>query len=351
MNGAGLVKNAWYVCAWDHEVGETPLQRWICGEPAVLWRRRDGRVAALADRCPHRDASLSRGRVVDGEIQCGYHGLRFDADGACVHMPGQSRIPAGACTRAYPVVERWGWVFLWPGDAGRADPALLPDFHWKDDPEWAGKGETLHVKANYGLLRDNLLDLSHAHFVHQRTLATDGVIEFPTETGFDGKRLTVERDMRGIAPSPFFARCGGFAGSVDHRQRIEFTPPGNIVIHLRVASAAQANHVVEMRVLNALTPETDRTTLYFWSLLRNMELEDDSLTEWTFQANKSTFDEDVAVIEPQQVMIDRAPAPARSIRWSVDKGVTQAQRWVDRLVEEEAHPAPDGARMDAIPAT
>ena len=334
-----LLRNAWYVCAWDHEIGAEPLQRWICGEPIVFWRRTDGRPAALADRCPHRDAPLSLGKVIGDDIQCGYHGLCFDAEGRCVAVPGEDRIPAEARTRSYPVVERWGWVFVWTGDPARADPASIPDYHWKDDPAWSGKGETLHVKAHYGLLRDNLLDLTHAHYVHRQTLATDGVIEFPIETDFDGERLSVVRDMRDIAPSPFFSRIGRFTGNVDHRQEIVYTPPGNIVIKLRVAGAAgEANRTVGMRVLNALTPETAKTTHYFWSLLRDVELDDEELTRWAFQANKDTFDEDVAVIEPQQRMIDTAPEPARPIRWSVDKGVTQAHRWIERLLDEEAGP-------------
>ena len=332
-----LLKNAWYVCAWAGEIGATPLQRWICGEPIVFWRRRDGRPAALADRCPHRAAALSLGRVIGDDIQCGYHGLTFDSGGRCVAVPGEDRVPAGARTRAYPVVERWGWVFVWTGEPERADPDLVPDYHWKDDPAWVGKGETLHVKAHYGLLRDNLLDLSHAHYVHRQTLATDGVIAFPVETEFDGERLRVVRDMRGIAPSPFFSRMAGFTGKVDHRQEIVYTPPGNIVIKVSVAGAAkEGNRAVGMRVLNALTPETARTTHYFWSLVRDVALDDDDLTQWAFQANKDTFDEDVAVIEPQQQMIDTAPEPARPIRWGVDKGVTQAHRWIDRLLREEA---------------
>ena len=228
-------------------------------------------------------------------------------------------------------------MFVWTGEPERADPGLIPDYHWNDDPAWVGKGETLHVRAHYGLLRDNLLDPSHAHHVHRQTLATDGVIAFPVETDFDGERLRVLRDMRGIAPSPFFSRMAGFTGKVDHHQEIVYTPPGNIVIKVRVAGAAkEGNRAVGMRVLNALTPETARTTHYFWSLVRDVALDDDDLAQWAFQANKDTFDEDVAVIEPQQEMIDTAPAPARPIRWGVDKGVTQAHRWIDRLLREEA---------------
>jgi len=92
-------------------------------------------------------------------------------------------------------------------------------------------------------------------------------------------------------------------------------------------------------VRDALTPENAKTANYFRSLVRDVALDDEEITQWAFQANKDTFDEDVAVIEPQQRMIDTAPEPARPIRWGVDKGVTQAHRWIERLLDEEAGPA------------
>lgn len=330
-----LLKNHWYVCAWSHEVTREPMQRWIADEPLVFWRREDGTAAALADRCPHRDAPLSLGRVVGDNIQCGYHGLEFDSAGDCVKVPGVEKAPAGLCTRVYPLVEKWGWLFVWPGDPAQADEAKVPDYHWLDDPDWAGKGGTLHVKCHNGLLRDNLLDLSHAHYVHQQTLATDAVVDIPVETTFDGERVTVVRDMQDVETSPLFKRIGGFEGRVDHRQQIEFTPGCNIVIKVRVGGRS-SNKVVEARVLNALTPETENTTHYFWSLQRNHDLDDDELTDFMWKANHNTFLEDVTIIEPQQQMIDRAPKPARPIRWHIDKGVDQAQRWVAKLLREEA---------------
>ncbi|MEQ8699847.1 MAG: aromatic ring-hydroxylating dioxygenase subunit alpha [Bauldia litoralis] len=330
-----FLRNYWYVAAWSHEVGREPLQRWLLGEPLVMWRREDGTPAAVADRCPHRGAPLSTGCIVGDDIQCGYHGLRFDGGGACVGMPGAPKIPGGLSTRAYPMVEKWGWVFAWMGDPDKADEAELPDYHWKNDPDWTGRGETLPVAVNYTLVRDNLLDLSHAHFVHQKTLATDAVVDVPVETEFDGKAVRVIRDMRGIEPSPFFKRLGGFNDKVDHHQVVEFTPAANIVIKVTVRSAANPDHSIGMRVLNAMTPETEGTTHYFWSLERNTKLDDAELTDAMFTANRDTFFEDVTVIEAQQKYLDRAPAPERPIRWHIDKGVDQVQRWVDKLVREE----------------
>lgn len=331
-----FLRNYWYVAAWSGEVGRAPLQRWLLDEPVVMWRRADGTPCALADRCPHRGAPLSNGRVVGDDIVCGYHGLGFCGDGNCTQVPGVETLPAGLSTRAYPAAERWGWIFLWMGDPALADEAEIPDYHWNDDPGWAGRGETLPVAVNYTLVRDNLLDLSHAHFVHQNTLATDAVVDAPVKTEFDGESLRVIRDMRGIEPSPFFKRLCGFNGAVDHRQEVKFTPAANIVISVKVRSTENPDHAVENRVLNAMTPETDRSTHYFWSLQRDTQLDDEALTDAMFTANRDTFFEDVAVIEAQQKMLDTAPEPAARVRWHIDKGVDRAQRWVEQLLREEA---------------
>ena len=91
-----FLRNAWYVAAWSGEVADAPLARTLLGEPVVLFRVEDGAPVALQDRCCHRQLPLSMGKVVGSEIQCGYHGLRFDAEGRCNHVPGQSAVPPGA---------------------------------------------------------------------------------------------------------------------------------------------------------------------------------------------------------------------------------------------------------------
>src|SRR5262245_60786802 len=124
-----LLRNAWYIAAWADEVaGEQPLARRICNEPIVLFRDRAGRIAALADRCCHRAAPLNMGIVVEGGIQCGYHGLVIDGSGCCVHIPGQPQIPESARVRNYPAVEKDRIVWVWMGDAAKADTAMIVDY-------------------------------------------------------------------------------------------------------------------------------------------------------------------------------------------------------------------------------
>src|SRR5688572_2143212 len=145
-----FVNNAWYVCAMSDEVGRTPLGRVALKQPLVLFRKEDGTPVILEDRCVHRRLPLSLGRLIGDTLQCAYHGLRFDCDGACVHIPGQRSIPPTARVKSYPAVERYGWVYAWMGDPERADPGAIPDFPRRvDDPEWRSLRGLLPIKCNY----------------------------------------------------------------------------------------------------------------------------------------------------------------------------------------------------------
>ena len=102
-----FLKNAWYVGAWGTEVGRQKLlRRTLLNEPVVFFRQEDGTPVALADKCAHRHAPLSEGKLVGDNIQCPYHGLEYNAAGDCVRVPGQSQIPPGCRVQSYPVVER-----------------------------------------------------------------------------------------------------------------------------------------------------------------------------------------------------------------------------------------------------
>ena len=97
---SGWVKNAWYVAAWTHEIAPGRIHaRTIIDQPVVLYATSDGTIVALEDRCPHRFAPLSLGRLEGDHLRCMYHGLKFAPDGSCVEIPGQKMIPAGACVR------------------------------------------------------------------------------------------------------------------------------------------------------------------------------------------------------------------------------------------------------------
>ena len=333
------LRNYWYVGAWSHEVTtEKPFQRFMLGEPMVFYRTEDGRAAALHDLCPHRFAPLSTGRVVGDGIECGYHGFTFDPNGACTCIPGMEKVPEKVRVRGFPVVEKWGWVFVWMGEAEAADESQLTDFHFLDDAEWAGKGETMPVKAGHELLRDNLLDLTHAKFLHRTTLTTDAVTEFPVEATTTSSQVNVRRRMVDIKQtSPLWTKVGGFTENVTQWQNVEFTPPANIVIKMGVHSSESATEDkrIEFRILNSLTPETETTTHYFWAIMRNFKVDDPDMTEMTFAGNKEAFKEDQWMVEKQQEMMNRLDEPT-PIAVPHDRGVLNVTQLTERLKRQEA---------------
>ena len=335
------LKNCWYVAAWNHEVDDGPLGRVILDEPVVLYRADDGSPVALEDRCVHRRAPLSHGSIEARGLRCGYHGLLFDQTGACVEVPGQTRMPPDASVKSYPVVERWRWVWIWMGEAERADPALIPDYHWNDDPAWISLGDRFYVKGNYRLIVDNLLDLSHVQFVHASTLATAAVVDYPAEVTRDGQHIRIDRwIMDGPAP-PMFEKAGGITGGVDRWQLISWTPPTHVVIDVGCArsgtGAREGNRAdgIEMYSNHTITPETATTSHYFWHHARNFRLDDSKTTEYLAGAATAAFSEDVVIIEAQQESMESAPKGRPRIDINADSGVLQAARILDCLIDTE----------------
>lgn len=311
-----FVKDAWYVAAWSADVAaDALLGRVLLGKPVVLWRLPDGTPAALEDRCCHRSLPLSLGRVAGAALRCGYHGLEFDAAGDCVRIPGQERIPPGARVRSYPAVERHRWIWVWMGDPAAADPAAIPDFRWLDLPGWTAPAGQFRVAAHYQRLVDNLLDFSHLQFVHRRTIGTDAVADVPSRVEKLGDGLEVARWIPDSPPPPLFDEAyGGFPGNVDRWMNCRFTVPSSVAFDIGCAEAGTGadrgdrSRGVEIRSLHAITPESDRSTHYFWAYARGFRANDAALTAMMAEGARRTFEEDVEVLAFQQDMLDRAGA-------------------------------------------
>ena len=223
-----FLRNYWYVAASDHEVERRPVGRIILGEPIVFYRLEDGTPVALEDRCAHRHLPLSMGKLVGDTLQCHYHGLRYDKTGTCVRVPGQDLIPRSARVKCYPVVERYHWLWIWMGDPALADPDKITDFHWFDDPNWGAKGHYLHVNANWQLIVDNLLDLTHLAFVHETTIGNSALVDQATvKVARNQENVVVTRWIIDAPAPPTFVKAGNFsrAMSIDGRSSISCRRP------------------------------------------------------------------------------------------------------------------------------
>jgi phenylpropionate dioxygenase-like ring-hydroxylating dioxygenase large terminal subunit len=335
-----FLKNYWYVAAWSNEIERQPLGRILLNEPVVFFRKQDGAVAALEDRCSHRSFPLHKGRLVGDTLECGYHGMTFDCSGHCVKVPGQAQIPSGADIHVYPIVEQWGMVWIWMGDPAMADPTSITDCHWLDDPDWGAKGERLHVDCNYQLLTDNLLDMSHLTFVHPNTIGTAAnvdKVQIKNEIAEDA--VTITRWLIDIEPPPTYARVG-FKGNIDRWQILKFDPPAFVSLYAGATDtgtgAPEGNRQggVGIRNVNAITPETDRTTHYFWAIAQDRAPHDENATATVFHEIQKTMQEDIAVFHAQQRSLDLKPnAPMVNIK--SDAGPLAARRIIDRLLQVE----------------
>lgn len=354
-----FLKNCWYVAAWGSEVGRLSLMRRILlNEPVVLYRRTDGTPVALEDRCCHRHAPLSAGRVRGDNLECGYHGFTYDPSGACVLIPTQDAIPPGARVRSYPVIERHRFIWIWMGDPALADETLIEDFHWLHDPAWRYKGERLELKGNYLLLVENLCDLTHLPFVHSSSLGATAVPhrENPGEVVRNGNSISVERWTENVPVTSYFRAVAGFPREavVDRWMNLVFTPPAFVRLDIGAALAGTGARTgnrskgVTTRNLNAITPETEASTHYFWAQAQNFGTDDPSIADLDFRMTHGAFLEDLRMIAGQQANIDLDPNAPR-INVATDSGGMQARKIVETLIEAERRGA--AVRLTPLPLT
>ncbi|MDR6416333.1 aromatic ring-hydroxylating dioxygenase subunit alpha [Pseudarthrobacter sulfonivorans] len=342
----GYPLNAWYVAAWDHEVTRKPMARRIADRPLALYRTEDGKAVALADACWHRLAPLSMGKTVgkDG-IQCPYHGIVYNSAGRCASMPAQESINPSATVPSFPVVERNRFVWVWLGDATKADPDLVPDMHQMDSPDWAGDGETIFAPCNYQLVLDNLMDLTHEEFVHASSIGQEELSESEFVVTHDDRTVTVSRWMLNIDAPPFWLknlrdRFPGFEGKVDRWQIIRFEAPSTIRIDVGVAKAGTGapegdrSQGVNGYVMNTISPETAKSCHYFWAFMRNYCLDSQLLTTQLRNGVHGVFGEDEAMLKAQQEAIDANP-DYEFYSLNIDAGGMWVRRMIERMLQAE----------------
>ena len=339
-----FVKNAWYVACMAHDVADQPFGRRICGQRMVFFRGDSGRVAALEDICPHRGAPLSLGRVQDGRLVCGYHGLEMGCEGKTLAMPGQ-RVQSFRPIRAYPVLERYGFVWVWPGDTDKADPEQLPRFEFFDNPAWAYGGGLYQVQAGYELMIDNLMDLTHETYVHSTSIGQTEIDATPCKTSTEGERVITSRFMNNITAPPFWRmamRANGLPEEalVDRWQICRFTPPSHIMIDVGVAlagkggfDAADGDKVYSV-VVDFITPETETSHWYFWGMARKFRPDDAALTASIREGQGKIFAEDLQMLERQQQnLLEHPQHPLMKL--NIDAGGVHSRRLIKRRLAEE----------------
>lgn len=351
-----FLMNCWYVAAWGHELIDGKLlARTILGKPVLLYRGASGRIVALDNRCCHRGAKLSNGRLEGDDIRCMYHGLKYDPSGRCIQIPGQDNIPKGMGVTSYPVVDRQTLVWIWLGDPAKADPTQIIDIPYLSDGHWRGLPGYLHYRANYLLIVDNLSDFAHLAFVHTKTLG--GTEEY----AYQSKPVAIERrddgfyverwHMNADCP-PFHKKVVPDLPKVDRRNIGHMVVPGIFFLESLFGPAGQGlerghrTGAKKYRNCQFFTPETERSTHFFWNYLHDYDLHDRRIALSLHDSMVEGFVEDKFIIEGQQEMLDADPtfefhgivadAPLAHFRRIMDKRIL-AEQQASNLEKESAH--------------
>jgi phenylpropionate dioxygenase-like ring-hydroxylating dioxygenase large terminal subunit len=336
-----FLRNAWYVAAWERDVGDAPYAATILGEGVAIFRDTSGTYAALADSCPHRNVPLSMGRVHGDTIECAYHGLVFDCSGACVSGTGVERAPRGTSVRSYPIEARYGLLWIWMGDAERANPAdIFEAEHW-GDPAWGStSGDDMVISCNYLLITDNLLDPSHVAWVHPGSFAGDGSEDTPLQVTVADDGVTVWRWMMDAPAAPFYAPYLQFDGNCDRKQQYEVRYPSNALIKAYFSPAGTGGEgeplhpqTFIMDSFNFLTPVDETTTRYFWFQMRNVAPDDAEVSQRFAASVRGAFEEDKVILQASQRGMSRSATANINLR--TDSGGIRFRHRLSQLIAAE----------------
>ncbi|TCB52454.1 aromatic ring-hydroxylating dioxygenase subunit alpha [Acinetobacter sp. ANC 4779] len=338
-----FLKNCWYVAALSTDVDAFNLfKRKIMNTNVVMYRTQAGEPVALQDRCPHRFAPLSLGKRDGDELVCPYHALKFNSTGQCTHNPhGKGHIPTAAKVQTFPLVERYGFLWIWMGDADSADDELIPDYSELVSGHENSVGHTyMHVKCNFELLTDNVMDLSHIDHVHGEIITTRGklspLVPKVTETHnsiaarWEWEQQPAMMIFAPLLPSPH--------ESAEQYFNIIWTAPSHI--QLTVAAVQNGEFGVDdlnQYDLHTTTPETENTTHYFFATRRNHIEEDASFNVMKIQNMHRAFeDEDVPLLEAvQDEMVSTDFFSLNPVLMSNDIAPVRVRKKLLELIEQE----------------
>ena len=334
-------RNIWYPLTWSRNITRNLSRHRVLGMDLVVYRTEGGAPVALDDACPHRLAPLSMGKLRGDAIECGYHGMTFGADGRCIRIPGQPVIPPNARVPSYPLQEKMGLLWVWPGDPAQADPSLIYDLPQFGETNWhAAEGDALRIETNYLNLADNLCDPAHVSFVHLSTLGNAASEEIPVEHSFGERGVLVWRWIRNAPPIPLFAKYGNFSGNVDRWHYYDYQAPCTAVIDFGSAAAGAIVNPEDrdagLRIFacHFITPVDDNVCIDHWLHVRNFAVGDANVDQRLHADFRIAFNEDKEILERIEE-VARARPNAKCIRLAIDAAPQRMRRIVERIVASE----------------
>lgn len=337
-----FLKKAWYAAALSSEVDTGALfHRKILGTSVLIYRLVDGTAVALHDRCPHRFAPLSLGKRVGDEVACPYHALRFNAQGQCTHNPhGSGHIPKAAKVDSFPIVEKYGFLWIWMDEA-EPDISLLPDYSpLEEGPETGIAWTYMNLPVNYELIIDNVMDLSHIDHVHGEIITTRGklspIVPQIRETGQTvSARWEWSQQPAMMIFAPFLPQPDAEA-----RQYFDITWSAPASIQLTVAATQETSgfaNAVDQYDLHTCTPADEFNTHYFFATRRNHVEDNAEFNAQKIAAMHAAFeDEDGPLVKAvQQEMGSADFFSLDPVLMSNDVAPVKVRKLLDKMIRDE----------------
>ena len=298
-----FIRNAWYAACFSRDIPPGSLfARRLLGDNVVFYRKTDGTVVAMKDRCPHRSFPLSSGAIDGDDLVCGYHGIRFGFDGACKLVPTQASAPRALRVSTFAVAETAPVVWIWMGDADAARQTPLPPAPWMlDGSGWATSYDSLKVETSYVYLHENLVDLSHLTFLHANTFGTPDYAGAPFDTEITDEAIIVRRTVQPTRLPPIYANPLRMQ-RVDAARIVTstFLSPGLSISAVVLRNLEQPEHDRvdhHIRTAQLVTP-CDRQTVHdHFIVARDFVTDDQDVSEFILQSIKAAFAEDVFALE------------------------------------------------------
>lgn len=335
-----LVRNAWYVAGMSEEINRELKERTLLGSTVLMYRTEAGEPVIMQNRCPHRNFPLSKGRLDGDKVVCGYHGMNFTPNGQCVFMPSLSRAPTHVKIASYPVVEKAPLVWVWLGDADKADPALVPETPWLGDAAWKTVTGQFHVKTNYVAMHENLLDQTHFPILHATTgIGTPEYSRSTMDVRVEGDQVHLVRALLD-APAPDIYGIPARLKDriVDRHSDGWFASPALHYAHARIVNKEpREGEQIEYRytITHIYTPETQGTIHYWWFNSRDTYLDDSATDEYMIASSVKAYQEDVDALGWIQEVVERETEPFEELSFAPDRPGIAMRKILLRLVNEE----------------
>ena len=345
------ILNAWYVAGFSDEFGTNELKgHKICEKPIVTWRTEQGNVVAFDNRCRHKRMPLSEGRIMpDGTLECAYHGLCYNSSGGCVAVPAHpnGNIPSQLQLSAYPIREQDGLVWIWPGDPEKAEEVTPHPTPELSSSTWESiHSEPMEVRANYLLLIENLMDITHFYPLHDGNIGDIGNSRIPIQLeegqAHGTNYVKTTRETSNYRQPPFLEDW--FVYDVVDREHTHcMTSPGLTRVEMRVAPPGRIKEKDAVRgytLFHTHTPIDDRHHLWRWAV--NCKADhmskgdpDVSATKRVAQMFPTVVAQDLWALEKQQEMFDFDDEGYFEVFLKPDKALRRIRQLFSRAQQQE----------------